>query len=211
MIFDCDGVLVDSEVLSLDCLGAHLARIGWTIDAAEIAERFLGRSFATVAEDYRDATGRALPDDFAATFHAALRERFEAALLPIADIDAVLAGLAVPFCLASSSAPERIRLSLRLTGLDRRFEGRIFDASMVRRGKPFPDLFLHAAKAMATPPARCLVIEDSPSGIAAAKAAGMTAWGFVGGSHHARFDGAASLEGAGADHILHRMIDFPPL
>jgi HAD superfamily hydrolase (TIGR01509 family) len=124
----------------------------------------------------------------------------------------LLAGLALPFCLASSSDIERVKLSLALTGLSDFFDGRVFTAQMVRHGKPAPDLFLHAAAAMRAEPARALVIEDSTPGVTAGKSAGMTVWGFLGGSHVAApADRAAhrtALEASGATAIFDRMADL---
>lgn len=210
VIFDCDGVLVDSEVLSLEDLGARLTEQGWAIDAAEVAERFMGRSGAVVEAGFLAATGRPLPPGFIDRFHAALIDRFHDGLKPIEGVGAALARLDVPCCLASTSAPHRIRLSLRLTGLEAFFADRIFDASMVARGKPAPDLFLLAARRMGVDPSRCLVIEDSPSGIVAAKAAGMTAWGFVGGSHYRDYVDPVQLTAAGADRIVRTMAELDP-
>jgi beta-phosphoglucomutase-like phosphatase (HAD superfamily) len=119
-----------------------------------------------------------------------------------------LRGLDAPFCVASSSDLERVEFSLALTGLAEFFAGKMFSAEMVRRGKPAPDLFLHATARMRADPRKALVVEDSVSGIEAAKAAGMTVWGFVGGSHYARRDGAALLKAAGADRVFDRMADF---
>ena len=120
----------------------------------------------------------------------------------------LLRGLDASFCVASSSDLERVEFSLALTGLAEFFAGKMFSAEMVRRGKPAPDLFLHAAARMQADPRKALVVEDSVSGVEAGKAAGMTVWGFVGGSHYAGRDGAALLEAAGADRILDRMADF---
>lgn len=205
VVFDCDGVIVDSEMLAAECLAELLTSSGRRTALGDVFERYLGRSMAVVAADFREAVGRPLPATFPAELAEALRRRFEAGLAPIAGIAEVLETLRRPFCLASSSGPERIALSLRLTGLDRHFEGRIFEASMVRQGKPAPDLFLLAAERMGADPVRTLVIEDSVSGVRAGKAAGMTVWGFTGGSHHAHMDGAALLAQAGADLVFRDM------
>ena len=160
-----------------------------------------------VEDAFRRATGRALPPCFEAEFMTELMSSISASLKPVKRIEDVLAGLTVPFCVASSSRPQRISHSLAVTGLDA-YHMRIFDASMVARGKPEPDLFLHAADSMGAVPGRVLVIEDSAVGVAAAKAAGMSAWGFIGGSHYARRDGAAILARAGENWIFSDMAQF---
>jgi HAD superfamily hydrolase (TIGR01509 family) len=139
-----------------------------------------------------------------------VQETFRSALCPIDGIGSVLEGLKIPHCVASSSTLDRVSLSLSLTGLAGHFGDRLYTAQMVDRGKPAPDLFLYAARRMQADPARTLVIEDSVSGVRAAKAAGMTVWGFVGGSHYRARDGAASLRDAGADRVFARMADFWP-
>jgi HAD superfamily hydrolase (TIGR01509 family) len=207
IIFDCDGVLVDSEVLSCQCLSDLLGRHGVKTDADSIFEQFVGRSTKAVAGHFA-ALGRAMPQDFSGELSSRIRESFAQALRSIPGVETVLRGLDVPYCLASSSDIERIGLSLSLTGLSAFFEGRVFTSQMVRRGKPAPDLFLYAAQRLNVPPGRVLVIEDSVSGIEAGKAAGMTAWGFIGGSHYASRDGRALLMAAGADRVFDRMVDF---
>jgi HAD superfamily hydrolase (TIGR01509 family) len=185
VIFDCDGVLVDSEPISLRLLVDTLAEAGLDLDPAEADARFLGRSLAStreiLARDYAlDITDAALD-----TMRARLYAAFRAELQPIPGIAETLDALPVPFCVASSSQPERIELSLTVTGLWPRFAGRAFSATMVARGKPAPDLFLFAAKSLGYDPGVCLVVEDSPAGIRAAQAAGMRVVAFTGGSHAA--------------------------
>jgi HAD superfamily hydrolase (TIGR01509 family) len=135
-------------------------------------------------------------------------QRFSESLCPIPGIDSVVSRLESPFCVASSSDLDRVSRSLNLTGLAPLFGDRLYTAQMVPRGKPAPDLFLYAAAQMRTAPQRTLVIEDSVSGVIAAKAAGMAVWGFVGGSHYASRDGRAMLYNAGADRVFDRMTDF---
>lgn len=207
IIFDCDGVLVDSELLAAECLAQLLTRHGMTTATDDVFGRFMGSSFGAVEQAFRRAMGRALPQGFEAEFMADLTRSISASLKPIKGVESVLAGLTIPFCVASSSPPQRITHSLAVTGLDR-YAMRIFYASMVARGKPEPDLFLHAAENMGAAPGRVLVLEDAVVGVAAAKAAGMTAWGFIGGSHYARRDGARLLGDAGADRILSDMAEF---
>jgi HAD superfamily hydrolase (TIGR01509 family) len=209
IIFDCDGVLVDSEVLSCRCLCEALAGCGIEVGLDETLDLFLGRSLDAVLEYYQ-GLGRSIPRQFPAELMVKVQETFRSALCPIDGIGSVLEGLKIPHCVASSSALDRVSLSLSLTGLARHFGDRLYTAQMVDRGKPAPDLFLYAARRMQADPARTLVIEDSVSGVRAAKAAGMTVWGFVGGSHYRARDGAASLHDAGADRVFARMADFWP-
>jgi HAD superfamily hydrolase (TIGR01509 family) len=209
IIFDCDGVLVDSEILSCRCLSEVLAGYGISLGVDQAQDLFLGRSLTAVLDHYHGQEP-AIPEQFAVELASAVRSAFQAALRPIAEIDLVLRRLAIPHCVASSSDLDRVTLSLALTGLSAHFGDRIFTAQMVARGKPAPDLFLYAAQRMRADPHRTVVIEDSVSGVAAAKAAGMTAWGFVGGSHYLGRDGAALLAAAGADRIFSRMAEFWP-
>jgi HAD superfamily hydrolase (TIGR01509 family) len=207
IIFDCDGVLVDSEVLSCRCLSDVLAENGIELDVADAMELFLGRNTGAVLEHYH-TRGRTLPESFVADFRARVREAFRSSLQPIPGIASLLPSLQIPYCLASSSDLDRVSFSLTLTGLAAHFGDRLYTSQMVARGKPAPDLFLYAAAKMQAAPARTLVIEDSVSGVTAAKAAGMTVWGFVGGSHYQSRDGRAMLRGAGADRVFDRMADF---
>ena len=209
IIFDCDGVLVDSELLSCRCLCDALAGCGIEVGLEETLDLFLGRSLDAVLEHYQ-GLGRSIPRQFPAQLMVKVQETFRSALCPIDGIGPVLEGLKIPHCVASSSTLDRISLSLSLTGLVRHFGDRLYTAQMVDRGKPAPDLFLYAARRMQADPARTLVIEDSVSGVRAAKAAGMTVWGFVGGSHYRARDGAGSLHEAGADRVFARMADFWP-
>jgi HAD superfamily hydrolase (TIGR01509 family) len=209
IIFDCDGVLVDSEVLACRCLCEALAGCGIEVGLEETLDLFLGRSLDAVLDHYQ-ALGRSIPRQFPAELMAKVQETFRAALCPIEGVGSVLEGLQMPHCVASSSTLDRVSLSLSLTGLARHFGDRLYTAQMVDRGKPAPDLFLYAARRMQADPARTLVIEDSVSGVRAAKAAGMTVWGFVGGSHYRVRDGAANLHEAGADRVFARMADFWP-
>ena len=207
IIFDCDGVLVDSELLSCACLSSVLAGYGIDLDLDTALELFTGRSVAAIRQHY-DALGRTLPDEFSAELDRKVREIFSSSLSPIEGVGSVLEHLQVPTCVASSSDLKRVSHSLAVTGLSVHFNGRLYTSQMVKRGKPAPDLFLHAAAAMGTDPRRTLVVEDSVSGVTAGKAAGMTVWGFIGGSHYVARDGATLLRAAGADRVFARMSDF---
>ena len=207
IIFDCDGVLVDSEVLSCRCLSDVLAGYGISLGLDQALDLFLGRSMTAVLDHYK-TIGRLDPEQFSAELRAGVRAAFLSALCPIEGVSSVLEGLHTPYCVASSSDVDRVSFSLSLTGLASHFDGRLYTSQMVERGKPAPDLFLHAAERMQADPGRTLVIEDSISGVTAGKAAGMTVWGFVGGSHYQSRDGKAILCEAGADRVFGRMADF---
>jgi len=207
IIFDCDGVLVDSEVLSCRCLSEVLAGYGISLGLDQALDLFLGRSMSAVLDHYK-TIGCLDPEQFSAELRAGVRAAFLSALCPIEGVSSVLEGLHTPHCVASSSDVDRVSLSLSLTGLASHFDGRLYTSQMVERGKPAPDLFLHAAERMQADPSRTLVIEDSISGVRAGKAAGMTVWGFVGGSHYQSRDGKAILCEAGADRVFGRMADF---
>jgi HAD superfamily hydrolase (TIGR01509 family) len=185
VIFDCDGVLIDSEIISTSVLVEELARLGIAVEMSHVLEHFIGHPYAAVAGKIAAIAGAPLPDSFEQSYRARLLQRFETELRPMPGIVGVLDALAAPYCAATSSSPERVRHSLRAAGLSERFGDRVYTVSMVARPKPAPDLFLHAAAAMGAEPRQCLVIEDSDLGIAAAQAAGMIAWQFTGGSHYA--------------------------
>lgn len=186
LIFDCDGVLVDSEPVSIAVLIDMVAHQGVHISEEEAYQRFLGRSVASMTTTLWEEYGIETDIDFLEHMRSVLFQRFREELKAINGIAETLDQLSVTRCVASSSQPERIRYSLGLTGLLEKFEPNIFSATMVKNGKPAPDLFLHAAEKMQADPADCIVIEDSPAGIAAAKAAGMRVFAFTGGTH-ARF------------------------
>src|SRR5215831_4701359 len=200
-IFDCDGVLVDSEIVSFEVEAEALAELGAAVTARDLLRRFVGTSssamFATVARE----NGILLPPGFAERTTARCLAAFDARLRPVAGIAALLADLAGPRCVASSSDPPRIRRCLALAGILHHFEPHIFSATQVRHGKPAPDLFLFAAERMGVRPERCVVIEDSVAGVTAARAAGMAVFGLTAGSHCV--DGhAAKLRAAGAREVF---------
>ncbi len=207
IIFDCDGVLVDSEVLSCRCLSEALARYGISLSVDQALDLFLGRSVTAVFEHY-EGLGRPIPKQFVTELRTEIRGAFLSSLCPIEGVKSVLEDLRIPRCVASSSDVDRVSFSLSLTGLAPHFDARLYTSQMVERGKPAPDLFLYAAERMRVDPHRTLVIEDSVSGVKAGKAAGMTVWGFVGGSHYQSRDGKAILREAGADRVFARMADF---
>ena len=181
VIFDCDGMLVDTEHIAVKIDVVVLGKLGWTVTEAEVIERFMGRSDEEMTREIEAHLGRRLPASWEEPFRHLYREAFTAELQPVPGIVEALDAIAIPTCVASSGTHEKIRFTLGLTGLYERFAGRIFSVSEVARGKPAPDLFVHAARRMGVPPAGCAVVEDSPYGIEAARAAGMRAFGYAGG------------------------------
>lgn len=181
-IFDCDGVLVDSEPIANRVLARHLSDAGLPTTYDESITTYLGLTLKAALEKAETLHGKRLPADFTDTLQAETFAAFERDLTPVSGVTEALGELSCPSCVASSGAHDKMRVTLGITGLYARFEGRIFSATEVTRGKPFPDLFLHAATRMGTNPEGCVVIEDSPFGVQAAVAAGMRVLGYVGGA-----------------------------
>ena len=210
VIFDCDGVLVDSEVISCRAHAEVLTRHGYPISVEQVFDRFLGRSSRQAHLEVEAELGRRLPDDFHSQLQDELFQSFAATLAAIPHIDRALAAITQPVCVASSGSQERMRVSLGRAGLYDRFAPDIFSASQVEHGKPAPDLFLFAAEQMHVPPARCVVVEDSVPGITGALAAGMHVLGFHGGSHcHPGY--GDTLRAAGAAVTFDDMRQLPGL
>jgi HAD superfamily hydrolase (TIGR01509 family) len=205
VIFDCDGVLVDSERIAVRIDAIVLERLGWPLSEAEIIERFVGRSEAYMTTEIEAAIGRSLPAGWDGEFTPLYREALAAELAPVDGIVEALGRISLPTCVASSSTHDRLRFTLGLTGLLERFDGRIFSSTDVANGKPAPDLFLHAAATLGADPARCAVVEDSFYGVEAARAAGMTAFGYAGGlTAPERLAGPATT-------VFHAMRELPEL
>lgn len=211
IIFDCDGVLVDSEPIAIRVLVEGLTALGHAIDEATAYERFLGRSLATMQAILRDESGLVLSPDDLERMRLNLFEAYRRELRPIPGVIDMLAHLAVPYCVASSSQPERLRFSLEVTGLLPRVHPHLFSAASVAQGKPAPDLFLYVAERMAVRPADCLVIEDSPAGIEAAHRAGMRAFAFTGGGHARRADYRGHLASLAPEAMFEDMRQLPAL
>jgi HAD superfamily hydrolase (TIGR01509 family) len=208
LIFDCDGVLVDSEVLAHDTLREMIASLGRPMTMDEAVREFAGGSLADTVATVGRLLGRPLPADVGDKFGQLLLERFRHELKPMPGVrDAILA---LPYrrCVASSSTPERLRLSLEVTGLAPLFGEHVFSAVQVARGKPAPDLYLLAASTLGEPPGRCIVIEDTVRGVAAGRAAGARVVGFAGGGH-ATPALADDLRGAGAEVVITAMGELP--
>ena len=201
VIFDCNGVLVDSEPIAAAVAAQEFVRAGVPVTPEIIARHFLGRRPADMFAAIEAATHRKLPAGFAATLSRAILDRFRDELRPMPHMAYALTWLRGPKCVASSSSLDRIKVSLETTDLARFFEPNLFTASNVPNGKPAPDLLLHAAGRMHVRPAECIVVEDSPAGVTAAVNAGMKAIGFVGGSHSGANLGPQLLA-AGASTII---------
>ena len=201
VIFDCDGVLVDSEVLVTQIESEMLAELGADLSPDEIARHFTGLSDAVMAEMLRRDWHVELPPTFNAERTRLVAEAFDDRLEPVAGIAAMLQALDTPRCVASSSAPDRIVHSLTRTGLIDVFDGHLYSATMVEHGKPAPDLFLYAARMLETSADGCVVVEDSPHGVAAGRAAGMHVIGFTAGGHCLP-DHPERLVEAGADEVV---------
>lgn len=201
VIFDCDGVLIDSEHLAARAEARLFRRLGLDIDEDFIRTHHIGLSWASQMKHMQAHFAWQAPAGLKDLARSEINALFETDLKPIPGIARLLDRLATPRCVASSSDPERLRYTLGLTGLHDLLAPHIFSATMVKNGKPAPDLFLHAAATMQAAPADCIVIEDSIPGVAAARAAGMQVIGFVGGSH-AGPDLGARLRAAGAVHVM---------
>ncbi|MFI2188933.1 HAD family hydrolase [Streptomyces sioyaensis] len=209
VIFDNDGVLVDSESLSNAILAGYLTELGHPTSYEESIRDFMGSAMHRIHELVLERTGRRLPEDFDDVFHGRVFEAFERELRPVNGVTEVLEKLdadGVPYCVGSSGSHERISVGHRKTGLERRFPaGRVFSAQDVGRGKPAPDLFLHAAREMGVAPERCAVVEDSPLGVQAAVAAGMDVYGFT------AMTSAEILTEAGGTVMFGQMAELPEL
>jgi HAD superfamily hydrolase (TIGR01509 family) len=210
VIFDCDGVLVDSEVISCRAHAQTLTRHGYPITEEQVLHRFLGVSDREARLTIEHEIGRRLPEDFEVQVKEATLKFYAGDLKAIAGVTAAIAAISLPKCVASSGTPEKIRHGLECAGLFETLSPHIFSATQVKRGKPAPDLFLYAANRMRAAPERCLVIEDSVPGVTGAVAAGMTVLGFHGGSHclpgHAN-----KLRAAGATALFDDMRQLPDL
>ncbi len=201
IIFDFDGVIADSEVLSNIVLAEVVTELGVPTTVEDCYRDYMGKRFHEVIAAVEQAVGRTLPASFGEDYKGRTLDRFRRELAPIAGAREFIANLAeVPRCIASSSSPDRLAVCLEILEMTELFEGRVFSASGVARGKPHPDIFLHAAAEIGVAPADCIVIEDSASGVVAGRAAGSTVIGLLAASH-IRDGHAAKLKEAGAQHL----------
>jgi HAD superfamily hydrolase (TIGR01509 family) len=211
VIFDCDGVLVDSEVIALGIMRRRLSEAGLRLTDQETRERFLGRRLDSSLLGIETELGAPLPENFRDEFSREILTAFARELKGIEGVPQAIEGLRARVCVASSSGYGRLRLSLRAAGYETMFAPNIFSAADVAEGKPSPDLFLHAARIMGVEPKDCLVIEDSVAGVAAGRAAGMVVFGFVGASHFLPPDEGADLTASGAELLFDDMAQLPQL
>lgn len=205
IIFDCDGVLVDSERITNQVFVEMLNELGLPLTLDDMFEQFVGHSMSQCLDKISSLLGKAPPEEFVPTYRIRTKAALETKLLPIPGIEDALDKITLPSCVASSGDHEKMRVTLGITGLWPRFEGRIFSATDVPNPKPAPDIFLYAARQCGASPAECLVIEDTPTGVTAAIAAGMTVLGY------SALTPAHRLLAAGAHHVFDSMADLPGL
>ncbi|MBE7197068.1 MAG: HAD-IA family hydrolase [Parafilimonas terrae] len=204
LIFDCDGVLIDSEILVCRLVSEELTALGYPISVADVIARFAGRPEGEMLAEIEADRGAALPDSFLARTRARTAASYETELRAVPGVAEVLGRLRVPACVASSSAPGKLRQGLAATGLLGHFGGNVISAVAVARGKPAPDVFLYAVGWMRSTVQSCIVVEDSVPGVTAARAAGIRTFGFTGGGHCAT-DLEARLRAVGAEQVFSDM------
>jgi HAD superfamily hydrolase (TIGR01509 family) len=204
-IFDCDGVLVDSEMITNRVFTTMLNELGVAVSKQEAFEKFVGRSMAQCLEMVAELLGREVPADFERQYHRRSTAALTSELKAVPGIEAVLEAIQMPYCVASNGSHEKMQTTLRVTGLLPKFKDKLFSVSEVARGKPFPDVFLYAAGKSGVAPSDCVVIEDTPTGVSAGVAAGMTVYGYC--AHTP----AHRLMAAGAHGTFGRMSDLPEL
>ncbi|MBC8130558.1 MAG: HAD-IA family hydrolase [Rhizobiaceae bacterium] len=209
-IFDCDGVLVDSEIIAARVEAEMLKEFGFEFEAEELAERFAGLTLPRILEILAEENGVRFPKDFADKVEATTDIRLAAELEEIAGAHEILDEIVLPRCICSNSSSVRLEMELDRVGLWDRFRPYVYAAREVgsRKGKPAPDVFLHACKAFGVTPREAVVIEDSVHGVTAAAAAGCRVVGFTGGTH--TYPGhAEALSEAGAETVISRLKDYP--
>ena len=205
VIFDCDGVLVDSEVITSRVFAAMLNELGIPATVDEVFDKFVGRSMAQCLEEIAQLLGREVPAEFARQYHLRTALALESDLKTVPGIESALAEIRMPYCVASNGSHEKMQTTLGITDLLPKFQGKLFSVTEVARGKPFPDVFLYAAAQSGVAPSACAVIEDTPTGVTAGVAAGMTVYGYC--AHTP----AHRLIAAGAHHTFDCMSDLPAI
>jgi HAD superfamily hydrolase (TIGR01509 family) len=205
VIFDCDGVLVDSELITNRVFRGMLAEIGIHMTLEAVLERFVGRSMPYCWDVIAGILGHELPQQFIEDYQNRTAAALKTELQMVSGVDALIAGLDRPFCVASSGTHEKMQITLGATGLLTKFAGNIFSVTEVARSKPFPDVYLHAARSMGFSPANCAVVEDTPTGARAGVAAGMTVFGFCALTQERQ------LREAGAHYTFRHMSELPAL
>jgi HAD superfamily hydrolase (TIGR01509 family) len=207
LIFDCDGVLIDSEIVVCRIAAEELTALGYTISTEDVMRRFAGRPDGEMRSEIEAEWGRALPETYRERVNARTYDAYASELKIMPGLPDALDAIDLPMCVASSSFPEKLERGLRAVGLYERFAPNIISGTLVAHGKPAPDVFLFAAGWMKTSPRECLVIEDSVAGVTAARQAGATVFGFTGGSH-CKPDHADLLTSAGASLTFAKMEDL---
>jgi HAD superfamily hydrolase (TIGR01509 family) len=205
IVFDCDGVLVDSELITNRIFASMLNELGIPVTLEDMFEQFVGRSMTTCLEKIAGLLGGPVPEDFVYQYHVRTSAALKSDLKAVPGIETVLDEIEVPYCVASSGSHEKMQTTLGITGLLPRFQGKIFSVSEVTRGKPFPDVFLYAAAKLGVSPSECAVVEDTPTGVAAGVAAGMTVYGYCALTPQHR------LQEAGAHYTFSSMSKLPLL
>ena len=205
VIFDCDGVLVDSELITNRVFAGMLNELGIAVTLDDMIEQFVGRSMPQCLELITKMLGHPVPQHFVEEYQTRSAAALTAELKAVPDIETVLAAMRVPYCVASSGTHEKMQTTLGLTGLLQQFRGKMYSVTEVARSKPFPDVFLYAARQQGVAPADCAVIEDTPTGVRAGVAAGMTVFGYCALTPKQR------LIEAGAHHTFERMGELPGL
>jgi HAD superfamily hydrolase (TIGR01509 family) len=205
VIFDCDGVLVDSELITNRVFAQMLNELGIAVSLEDMFERFVGRSMPQCLEIVTKLLGRPVPQHFVEEYQTRSATALKVELKAVPDIETVLAAMRIPYCVASSGTHEKMQTTLGITGLLPKFRGKMYSVTEVAQSKPFPDVFLHAARQQGVMPADCAVIEDTPTGVRAGVAAGMTVFGYCGLTPKRR------LTEAGAHHTFEHMRDLPGL
>lgn len=207
VIFDCDGVLVDSERISNQVFADMLVELCFPATLDYMFEHFMGHSMSYCMDLVGNLLGRLPPADFVDQYRTRVKVAFQTALQPVHGIEAALDHIKVPFCVASSGDHDKMRTTLGITGLLPRFDGKLFSVTEVARSKPWPDVFLHVARMHGVAPKACVVIEDSPTGVRAAVAAGMTVIGYAAMTPPARLLGAGAHQVFGSMTELGALID----
>jgi HAD superfamily hydrolase (TIGR01509 family) len=202
VIFDCDGVLVDSELITSRVFSAMLDELGIPATVDQVFDKFVGRSMAQCLELIAEMLGREVPADFAHQYHVRTAVALKS-VKTVPGIESALDEIGLPYCVASNGSHEKMQTTLGITGLLPRFQGRLFSVTEVARGKPSPDVFLYAAAQSGVVPYACAVVEDTPTGVTAGVAAGMTVYGYCAHTPVRR------LIEAGAHHTFERMSDLP--
>lgn len=205
VIFDCDGVLVDSELITNRVFARMLNELGITVTLEDMFEQFVGRSMPQCLEIITKMLGRPLPQHFVDEYQTRSAAALRSELKAVPDIETVLTAIRLPYCVASSGTHQKMQTTLGITGLLPQFRGKMYSVTEVAQSKPFPDVFLHAARQQGVVPAECAVIEDTPTGVRAGAAAGMTVFGYCALTPRQR------LIEAGAHHTFERMRDLPGL